>query len=78
MTDVFANLDYGQFEFHDVTLKVEREHEFIYCFMSDGEHICTSTAPDPTPEQLIDALLSAAKSRRYARQVAETVDSDNA
>jgi adenine-specific DNA glycosylase len=69
VTDVFANLDYGTFEFHDVTLKVERPHEFIYCMMFEGSHVCTSTPPNPTEEELIDALLRAGKAHRYARSV---------
>ncbi len=67
MTDFYSNLDYGTFEFHDVTLKVERESEYIYGAVFDGSHICVATEPNPTPEQLIDALLWEAKALRYAR-----------
>lgn len=64
MTDVYANGHSETFEFDDITLKVEREHEFIYCFMFEGDHLCVSTPPEPTAEQLIDALLTAAKDWR--------------
>lgn len=64
MTDAYANEEHETYEFHDLCLWLEREHEWIFSARFEGVTILAATNPNPTPEEIIDELLHKAKEAR--------------
>jgi hypothetical protein len=71
MTEVFAVGDRGTYEFDEIGLALEREHEFIYEAVYRGHRILVTTNPNPSAAELIDALLTKAKERDYFDRLSE-------
>jgi hypothetical protein len=63
MTELFATSDGGMYEFDEIGLALEREHEFIYEALYRGHRILFATNPNPSAAEVIDALLTKAKER---------------
>ena len=78
MTDVFANADSRSYEFHDLALVLEREHEWLYEARFEGVNFVFSTRPEPEASDIIDELLHRAKSivNHPSRSVIELNDND--
>ena len=82
MVDAYANDTGETYEFHDLCLWLEREHEWLFTAQFEGVTIIAATNPDPTPEEIIDELLHKAKevrsypSRGVARRMIEMNDND--
>ena len=82
MTDAYANSDSQSYEFHDLYLWRETADLWTYSARFEGVMITACTAPNPDPADIIDGLLSAAKSvraqpsRSVARRMIELVDND--
>lgn len=64
MTDAYANRNSAEYEFHDLHLWLEREHEWTYAAQFEGVTILAVTNPHPDPEEIIDELLHKAKAVR--------------
>ena len=60
-----------QYEFDELALALERDHEFIYEAVYRGHRILVTTNPNPSAAELIDALLTKAKERDYFDRLSE-------
>jgi hypothetical protein len=67
MTDAYVNQSFETFEFYDIALHSSRPGIQVYEFVYDGVRLIAPTVPDPSPEELIDAMLTMAKAYREAR-----------
>jgi hypothetical protein len=64
MTDAYVNQSFETFEFHDIALDFEVDDVAVYSFWYEGREYSATTVPNPTAEQLIDALLTEVKAWR--------------